>query len=75
MTDDNQQVFATEAQQAIFEFTILLAQRYVSSTVAFPEAMEKACSWIESLAIDLRSKMKDFAEQRTVEENKLSTQH
>jgi hypothetical protein len=50
--------FQSETQNAIFNFLFVLVNEY-SQTMTPPEAVEKACDWLVSLATDIREKAQE----------------
>ena len=60
-----------ESQTAIFNFLFVLIDQYKASMPG-PQAVDKACDWLISLAEDVKAKNKDFAAEQAANKQKLS---
>lgn len=58
-TQPSDQPFATEAQNAIFNFLFVLVTQY-SETMSSVDAVNKACDWMISLAQTIKKQAHEF---------------
>lgn len=70
----NENPFASEAQNGIFNFFFVLVQEY-AKTMTPPEAFAKAIAWMESFCEDMKQKHSDMITQREKLEKRMQQQH